>query len=36
MEVAPMIPCYIDVLYPQVGIATFELLKRFGVDVVYP
>jgi len=35
MEVALMIPCYIDVFYPQVGIATLELLECFGVDVVY-
>jgi L-lactate dehydrogenase complex protein LldE len=36
MEVALMIPCYIDVFYPQVGIATLELLERLGLDVVYP
>src|ERR1700741_4121007 len=36
MSVALMIPCYIDVFYPRVGIATLELLERLGVDVVYP
>jgi L-lactate dehydrogenase complex protein LldE len=36
MEVAPMIPCCIDVFYHQVGIATLELLELLGVDVVYP
>jgi L-lactate dehydrogenase complex protein LldE len=36
MEVALMIPCYIDVFYPRVGIATLELLERLGVDVTYP
>jgi Fe-S oxidoreductase len=36
LEVALMIPCYIDVFYPQVGIATLELLERLGVEVVYP
>ena len=36
MEVALMIPCYIDVFYPQIGIATLELLERLGVDVTYP
>lgn len=36
MEVALMIPCYIDVFYPQVGIATLDLLERLGVDVAYP
>ena len=30
------IPCYINQLYPQVGIATTELLERLGVEVVYP
>jgi L-lactate dehydrogenase complex protein LldE len=34
--VALMIPCYIDVFYPEVGIATLELLERLGVEVVYP
>jgi L-lactate dehydrogenase complex protein LldE len=36
MEVALMIPCYVDVFYPQVGIVTLELLERLGVEVVYP
>lgn len=36
MEVALMIPCYIDSFYPQVGIATLELLERLKVDVAYP
>lgn len=30
------IPCYIDQFYPQVGIATYELLKFLGLDVDYP
>ncbi|KAA6322396.1 Lactate utilization protein A [termite gut metagenome] len=30
------IPCYIDMFYPQVGIATLELLEKLGQDVVYP
>ena len=30
------IPCYIDLIYPEVGIATLELLERFGLDVGYP
>lgn len=30
------IPCYIDQLYPQVGMATVELLRRLGVEVEYP
>jgi hypothetical protein len=36
MPVALMVPCYIDMFYPRVGIATLELLERLGVDVVYP
>jgi L-lactate dehydrogenase complex protein LldE len=36
MQVALMIPCYIDVFYPQVGVATLQLLEKLNVDVVYP
>jgi L-lactate dehydrogenase complex protein LldE len=31
-----MIPCYIDMFYPEVGIATLELLEKLGVEVGYP
>jgi len=30
------IPCYIDAFFPEVGVATLELLERFGHEVVYP
>lgn len=30
------IPCYVDALYPHVGIATYKLLKQLGVEVEYP
>jgi L-lactate dehydrogenase complex protein LldE len=30
------VPCYIDMFYPQVGIATLRLLERLGQDVMYP
>jgi L-lactate dehydrogenase complex protein LldE len=30
------IPCYIDQFYPQVGIATLELLEKLGIEVAYP
>jgi len=30
------IPCYIDQFYPQVGVATLELLRKLGQDVCYP
>src|ERR1700734_4031407 len=36
MQVALMVPCYIDMFYPHVGIATLELPERLGVDFVYP
>lgn len=30
------IPCYIDQFYPQVGLATVELLARLGVEFEFP
>jgi L-lactate dehydrogenase complex protein LldE len=33
---ALFIPCYIDQFYPQVAQAAAELLRRFGVLVIYP
>jgi len=36
MTVGLFIPCYVDQFYPQVGIATLELLEKFGCKVVYP
>ncbi|WP_462328307.1 (Fe-S)-binding protein [Thiohalocapsa halophila] len=36
MRVSLFVPCYIDVFEPQVGIATLELLRRFGIDPTYP
>ncbi|MEX2137688.1 MAG: (Fe-S)-binding protein [Pirellulales bacterium] len=35
-KVGLFIPCYIDQLYPQVGMATVELLARFGVELDFP
>src|SRR6202050_2609881 len=35
MQAALMVPCYIDMFYPHVGIATLELLEKWGVEVVY-
>ena len=34
--VALFIPCYVDQFYPQVGIATLELLEKLGCKVEYP
>ena len=36
IKVGLFIPCYIDQFYPQVGVATFELLEKLGLDVYYP
>jgi len=36
MKAALFIPCYVDALFPEVGIATLELLERLGVKVDYP
>ncbi len=36
MTVALFVPCYVDQFYPQVAIATIEVLERAGVEVVFP
>ena len=36
MRVGLFIPCYIDQLYPDVGLATVELLEKAGVEVDFP
>jgi L-lactate dehydrogenase complex protein LldE len=36
MKVALFVPCYVDAFFPEVGIATLELLERFGCEVDYP
>jgi L-lactate dehydrogenase complex protein LldE len=36
VRVGLMIPCYIDMCYPQVGKSTLGLLERLGVQVEYP
>jgi L-lactate dehydrogenase complex protein LldE len=36
MDVALFVPCYVDQLYPRVGLATAELLERYGATVHFP
>lgn len=36
MRVALFVPCYVDQLYPRVGMATLELLERLGCEVEFP
>ncbi len=36
MRVGLFVPCYIDQFYPQVAVATLELLEKLGCEVVFP
>ncbi len=36
LKVGLFVPCYVDQFYPQVAIATLQLLEKLGVEVVYP
>ena len=36
MKVGLFIPCYVDAVYPEVGMATYKLLRHLGIDVTYP
>ena len=36
MRVGLFVPCYVDALYPEAGVATYKLLKHYGLDVEYP
>ena len=36
MRIGLFIPCYVDLLFPEVGIATLELLERLSFEVGYP
>ena len=36
MQVGLFIPCYIDQLYPDVGMATVEVLQKQGIEVDFP
>ncbi len=35
-RVALFVTCMVDMLYPNVGLATAELLERHGVEVIFP
>ncbi len=35
-RVALFVTCMVDMIYPEVGMATVELLERSGVEVVFP
>src|SRR5258708_20735149 len=36
MKVGLFIPCYVDAFFPEVGVATLELLERFGCSIEFP
>ena len=36
MKIGLFIPCYVDAVYPEVGVASYKLLKHLGLDVTYP
>lgn len=36
MQVGLFIPCYVDQFYPDVGMATVDILERFGAAVDFP
>jgi L-lactate dehydrogenase complex protein LldE len=36
VKIGLFIPCYVDQLYPRVGVATLAVLEQLGFDVEYP
>ena len=36
MKIGLFIPCYVNALYPDVGVQTYKLLDYLGLDVEYP
>lgn len=36
MDIFLFIPCFVDQLFPQVGIATVNILKEFDCNIIYP
>ena len=36
MKIGLFIPCYVDAVFPEVGMATWRLLRHLGLDVAYP
>lgn len=36
MRVALFVPCYVDMIYPEVGVSVVRVLRRMGVEVTYP
>ena len=36
MRVALFVPCYVDLINPEVGVSVVRVLRKLGVEVVYP
>lgn len=36
MSIGLFVPCFTDAFFSEVGVATLELLERFGHEVAYP
>ena len=36
MKIGLFVPCYVNALYPEVGVSTWRLLRSLGLDVDYP
>lgn len=36
MTVGLFIPCYVNAIYPEIGVAAYKLLDYYGVDIDYP
>jgi L-lactate dehydrogenase complex protein LldE len=36
MKIGLFVPCYVDSFFPEVAIATLQLLERLDIEVVYP
>jgi len=36
LKVALFVPCYVDLINPEVGVSVVRVLRRLGVEVVYP
>ncbi|MFV0507515.1 MAG: (Fe-S)-binding protein [Bacteroidales bacterium] len=36
MNIGLFIPCYVNAIYPEVGVASYKLLRSLGLDVDYP
>jgi L-lactate dehydrogenase complex protein LldE len=36
MKVALFVPCYVDVINPEVGVSVVRVLRKLGVEVAYP